>query len=712
VALGRYFLLRGADARRVLDQCYDVATKQWPEHVEGYLATAELALAKDDDAVAAETLQKAPKDAAQDPRYHYLLARAFASGEQAKAEKALAEALKINSRHVDSLLLQVDHRIDGERYAEAEAILKRVFDVNPTEPRAWAYRAVLAHLRNDTNGEVQARGKALEPWAENPEVDCLLGRKLAQKYRFAEGAAYQRRALAADPNYLPAQLELCQALLRLGEEDEGWKLADAIFSKDAYNVVAYNLTNLRDRLAAFKTLEAEGLIVRMDPREAELYGPRVLDLLTRARKTLSETYGVTLRQPVIVEIFPQRKEFAVRTFGLPGADGLLGVCFGRVVTATSPASQGEHPANWESVLWHEFCHVVTLTKTRNKMPRWLSEGISVYEEARADAAWATPLNPKFRERLAGKGLTPLSRLSAAFLTAESSLDLQFAYYESAVAVEFLVERFGAAALQGLLEDLGSGVALDQALPGRTKMTLDLLDGDFARFARRRAEQGAPDTAWEEVDPSVGADSAALRTWLDKHPKNFRGWQRLAARLIVEEKWAEAQDACETLRSLDPDYIGSENAYTMLAAIARRQKDESAERAALEALATRDGSASPAYLRLMELDEASGDWTKLARDARRMMATNPLVPAPHRGLAHASEKLGNRDDAIAGYRALTRLETTDPADTHYHLARLLADAGRRDEAKHEVLKALEEAPRFLEAHRLLLDLVESKEGSQK
>ena len=70
----------------------------------------------------------------------------------------------------------------------------------------------------------------------------------------------------------------------------------------------------------------------------------------------------------------------MRTFGLPGADGFLGVCFGRVITANSPASQGENPSNWESVLWHEFCHVVTLTKTHNKMPRWLSEGISVYEE--------------------------------------------------------------------------------------------------------------------------------------------------------------------------------------------------------------------------------------------------------------------------------------------------------------------------------------------
>ena len=81
----------------------------------------------------------------------------------------------------------------------------------------------------------------------------------------------------------------------------------------------------------------------MDPREADLYGARVLALLQRAKKTLCETYGVTVPDPVVVEIFPQKKEFAVRTFGLPGADGLLGVCFGRVITANSPASQGETP---------------------------------------------------------------------------------------------------------------------------------------------------------------------------------------------------------------------------------------------------------------------------------------------------------------------------------------------------------------------------------
>ena len=96
----------------------------------------------------------------------------------------------------------------------------------------------------------------------------------------------------------------------------------------------------------------------MEKTEAVIYGPRVLDLLTRARRTLGEKYGVEVKRPTIVEIFTQQKDFGVRTFGMPENPGYLGVCFGRVVTANSPATNS-HPVNWEAVLWHEFCHTVT-----------------------------------------------------------------------------------------------------------------------------------------------------------------------------------------------------------------------------------------------------------------------------------------------------------------------------------------------------------------
>ena len=105
------------------------------------------------------------------------------------------------------------------------------------------------------------------------------------------------------------------------------------------------------------------------------------------------------------------------------------------------------------MLWHEFTHVITLTLTKNKMPRWLSEGISVYEERQARGNWGEQMRPRYRAMILGEDLVPLSQLSGAFLRPKSPVHLQFAYYESALVVEFLVGRFGLPALKEVLDDL-------------------------------------------------------------------------------------------------------------------------------------------------------------------------------------------------------------------------------------------------------------------
>ena len=40
------------------------------------------------------------------------------------------------------------------------------------------------------------------------------------------------------------------------------------------------------------------------------------------------------------------------------------------------------------------------------MPRWLSEGISVYEERQENPAWGSAMNPRYREMILGDDLTP------------------------------------------------------------------------------------------------------------------------------------------------------------------------------------------------------------------------------------------------------------------------------------------------------------------
>jgi tetratricopeptide (TPR) repeat protein len=111
-----------------------------------------------------------------------------------------------------------------------------------------------------------------------------------------------------------------------------------------------------------------------------------------------------------------------------------------------------------------------------------------------------------------------------------------------------------------------------------------------------------------------------------------------------------------------------------------------------------------YARLIELSEAQQDWPAVTKYAGQLLAINPLISLPHRALAEAGVALGNSEQAITAYRKLLLLDPPDPSEVHFQLARLLhARGGSEAEAERHVLQALEEAPRFRDAQRLLLEI---------
>lgn len=703
IVVGRYLLSQGIDPKRVLDGIYNVIKKQSPNLATVWIASGDLALEKQDFALAAQAFEQAVKFDPGDPDARLGLARAFASSEGAKVQEALKEALTLNPNHVGSLLMLIDEQIDSERYEEADSLLGQVAIVNPQHPRACAYRAVLAHLRNQPEVEQRERAAALKFWTTNPEPNYLIGKKLSQKYRFREGSQYQREALALEPKYLPAKMQLAQDLLRLGEETEGWKLADEVYRADEYSVVAHNLATLQENLDKFRTLEAEGFIVRMDAREAEIYGQRVLDLLQRAKTQLCAKYEVTLERPVIVEMFPRQQDFAIRTFGLPGGAGFLGVCFGTVITATSPASHREHPTCWEATLWHEFCHVVTLNKTQNRMPRWLSEGISVYEEREADATWGQSINPQYREMLLKDDLTQVSRLSGAFLNPPTSRHLQFAYFESSLVVQYLIEAHGLETLKRILVDLAAGLSINDAF-ARQVGSLAELDAAFTDYARKFALAMAPEAEWTEPELPKKADTEKLTAWLKDHPHNYPALQRLARQLVAEKQWDKALQTLATMRRLYPRDAGADSLYVLLAAVHRELKDTREERLVLTTLADLTDDNVDVLSRLTELTAESGDWELTKKHALRWLAVSPLQPAPHRRSAEAAEKLHDDRLAIASYESLLLLNPIDAAELHLRLATAFERTDDLAAARKHALLALEETPRFRDAHKRLLEIV--------
>ena len=707
VTFGRAALLLGADPKDVLTKIYATAQKAAPTLRDVYLARGELALEKHDYALAATAFEEGLKQAPEDADLACGLARAFEDGDRKAMLAALEGALRTNPRHVPSLVLRADHAIDGERYAEAELDLAAILEVNPDQPDAWALRAVLAHLRNDAPGEAVARTAALRNWPTNPRVDWRIGQKLSQKYRFAEGAKRQRSALQFDADFLPAKAQLASDLLRLGEEAEGWRLAHEVNTADGYDVEAFNVVTLHDTMAKYATLRDEDFTVRMTAHEAEVYGPQVLALLGRAKRMLVEKYGAVLARPTYVDIFADPKDFAVRTFGLPDIPGFLGVCFGRVVTANSPASTANSNTNWQAVLWHEFCHVVTLQLTQNKMPRWLSEGISVYEERQANPAWGQHLTPVYRGMILNEdgkaGLTPVGAMSAAFLAPPSPEQLQFAYFQASLVVEFIVERHGLEKLRAVLTDLRDGTEINRSLEQRIA-PLAKLEAAFVTYAKEKAAQMGPGLNWDKPEPSLFArgSEAKLRAWSAARPDNYWLEQNRIRTLLDDKQWAEAKTALASLLVRYPEQRGPDSALRKLAQVQRELGDAPAERATLRKFAALDGEAPDAYLRLVELAEAAKDWPEVAENARRFLEINPLVAAPWRALARATAATGDEVTAIAANRTLLRLDPANPAEIHYELARLLQRRGEA-EARRQVLLALEEAPRHRAALNLLLEL---------
>ena len=702
VVLGRIALLVGGDPKKVLDLFYDPTRKDHPEFRGTWIASGELALEKNDFALAAKTFGSAARRFPEDPDVWFGVARAYEPSDTAQSVAAIQKTLEFNPHHVGAHLLLAEHHIDAERYADADVAIAEALKTNPTSPEAHALRAVLANLRGDEKGERAARTEALKTWPKNPAVPHLIGRKLSQKYRFAEGAALQREALQFDGTYLPAKGQLANDLLRLGEDVEGWKLAEEVQQADPYDVIAFNLVTLHDAIKGFRALESEHFTVRMEPHEAEVYGERVIALLERAHATLTQKYGLPLRQKTTVEIFNDQKDFAIRTFGLPGGAGYLGVCFGRVITANSPAARPGSTSSWEAILWHEFCHVVTLTLTKNKMPRWLSEGISVYEERQQRGSWGEQMKPRYRAMILNdEEFTPVSQLSAAFMRPKTPVHLGFAYYESSLVVQWLVEKWGLDKMKDLLADLARGTEINAAL-AKHFAPIEQLDDQFAGHARALANAVGPQVDWTKPKAAELRTTESTAKVLAEKPANYDAVLKYAEHLLDAGQWAEAKKPLEKLIELYPEQRDPDGAYAMLAKAQRELGESDAEVATLTRLAELTPEATGAFTRLAQIFSARKDWPKVLDYAARFQAVNPLAPDSHRIEAEAHEGLGQSDAAIAAYGTMLKLDPPDVAEIHYRLARLL-HAKHDPLAKRHILLALEEAPRFRAAHELLLEI---------
>jgi tetratricopeptide (TPR) repeat protein len=703
VAYGGLALAEQADAKEVLKRIFEPAKKADPAGRPAYLATGRLALAHHDRELAAENFREGLKRFPGDPEFFLGLEQACVAlpkGIQNPDEgisSYLDLALKANPKSTQALLAKAAKLGGGKDSIGAKATLDQVLAVNPDHPEAWAQLAALSLLEEGADQAEKALKNARKFWKGNPRVSEIVGVTLATHYRFAEAIVYLKQASEEDPQSPSIHFELGSNQLRFGQLEDGWKNVALAHDLDPYHVAAFNLITLRDKLQGFPVREKDGVRLRMSPEDMAVFGTRALELAARAKRTLAEKYQIKLSQPVMVEMLPKQEDFAIRTFGLPGGESFLGVCFGPLITMTSPRGRLGR-ANWEAVLWHEMAHTITLAASRHRIPRWLSEGISVYEERQVRPGWGQGMNSEFRERFLSGKVPPIARLDESF----AGEDIMLGYYHASLVVEFVVERFGISAMRSILSDLAAGKPIEKALTARTLPSAEL-ETAFLDYVKMIAASYGPDLEWSSLtDEEYVEYRKNPAAWLSAHPKRYPAAMMWISKLSEEGKWQDAKARIEALIAAEPNNREPFNPYHALSLACRGLGDEAGERAALRRLLEIDSNASEAAARLVQISGNLPAAERLA-DGQRMLETNPFQEQAYRTLIAAAKESGA--PARDSYLSLLALETLDAGRLRFELATILRDSDR-DESRRQVLKALEDNPRFEAALEFLVQLTQS------
>ena len=630
-------------------------------------------------------------------------ARTLADDNPPRAMAMAKRALDINPSYVDAHIFLANGAVDEGNRDEARKSLQKALSVNPSSLEAHAALAAIAYVE-DKETEFQAEvAKALAIAPNYGDVYRITGELAAHNYRFDEAVALTRRALAVDPKSPRTLAALGIHLLRTGDEPGARTALDASFRADPYNVVTFNLLGLMDRLDKFTTVRDGDLIVRLSPEEAPVLQDDAIALAHQALTTLAARYEFTPRGPILIEIFPRHDDFAVRNVGLPGMIGALGACFGRVVTMASPKAAPTGNFQWEATLWHELAHVVTIQMSNQRVPRWLTEGISVFEEKRARPEWARQTDVEFAQALDRGQALGLRELNAAF-TDPGKISL--AYYQASLLVDHLVTAYGDAGLRKLLRAYGRGLDADAALKSALNTDFDQLQTAFDQslertFGELRRAVAGPD------ERTLAMPLERLRAYAVDHAHSYPVQMALGRALRDSGDLDGAMQTFARAAALVPVARGRGSPHAQMAEIAIEKKDYTRAIAELQALVAVDFDNLDAARQLALLMRQAGlDDAAMVRAVNaRIVAIDPFDLEARVVLGRLAMQRHEPDAATRHFKVVLALGPVDAAAAHTDLAESYFKAGKKAEAKKQTLAALEIAPTYERAQELLLSLVE-------
>ncbi len=669
-------LWRAHDYQNAVSE-FDALIKAHPDNAEYHALEGQLFFERYDPAEATKLFEEA---LTLDPKNETALlgmARILADSYSGKAKEAADKALEFNPKLYQADEIKARVALEDDNHKDAATFAEAALAINPAAPDALAILATLDLLADKQSpwlAKIAAnpdRGKAYETIAHFFVINR----------RYEDGIIYYRKAIEAQPDLWTAHSQLGVNLMRLGRNDEAYKELELAYNNDhTSDQSTRNSLKLLDTNREFVTFTTPTTILRMDKKEADALRPYFEEQMKFNIALFEKKYKYKLSRPVQVEVYPNHEDFAVRTLGLPGL-GALGVTFDDVVAMDSPSGRPPGEFHWASTLRHEMSHVFMLKLTNDRVPRWFTEGLAVHEETATTADWGDRITPEIIAAIRDKKLLPVAQIDRGFVHPEFPAQVIVSYFEAGKMCDYIAERWGESKLLDMAHEFTNNKPTVDVIRDQLRMEPEAFDKDFLASIDK------------ETSTTV---------------KNFETWTKGLGDLnkLARTPDAKPDDLIAKARALEffyPDYVETGTPYLIAAKACLMKEDKPCameEYAKYSKESGRDAAAVKQYAKLLE---DSGKPKEAEAELERLNYVNPLDQDLHEKLGALYMKTGNNTVAVREYEVLVALKPLDVAGSHYNLAKAYNAEGRKDKAREEALTALEAAPDYRPAQKLLLEV---------
>ena len=692
------------DALRVFDE----AAALDPGDPLPRLLAGELLLDKFNGAEASESIESVLRENPRHPRALFMMARipeghggSRAAGIEGAGEP-LAAALAANPRYPPARALQIHRLLERERIEEARGHALRAAEELPDSPELIAALAAVHFLAGESGplAGLETRFHADRPGDPLLEIGLAFAAERQRRYR--EAARRARAALRLEPASAAAARLLGLNLLRLGAMAEGRSVLEEAFARDPFDALLKNTLDLLDELEGFEVVSSPPFEFVLPAAEAALLTPYVEEVSAEALESFRTRYRFEPRETLRIEIYDRSADFSVRTVGITGI-GAHGVCFGNVIAMESPSAREAGSYHWASTLWHELAHVASMDLTENRIPRWFTEGLSLYEERRRFGDGA---GLGFFLALRDGRLLDIPDLNDGFIRPSWPGQVAVSYYHASLVVEHIGAEYGFPAILEMLEGFRSGWSSSEVIERTLGVSPEALDAAVDSRIEERfgaAARGLATPGPGQPGAASGQEPASLVERAEAAPENFVLQLRAGAALFAAGRDEEAVEKLEGAARIAPEYGGADGPERFLSRIFARIGRPERARAALSRHLGRFPAAYDEWLRLAAMQTAAEDPAGAAASLVSAIEAYPMVAEPHERLAEAAHRLDRSRLEVRERMAVLATGPRDRAGALHALALAHDRAGERSAARRRVLEALEVAPTFDAALALLLKL---------